>query len=166
MATGNYLSNLDTIYSLDNEEMDSDSLYSLRESLTEQFSEYQHFTGYHKFVYDNNLSFPAGYFGEFSDRIQIGDAEIELTISLCVRAGYYEGGNLDVEIDEPNIMYNGEDDTSLIDKMAEVWVEDRKNLFLTQIETVYAKNSTPLKVVARFSNGETIYQRKKSEKSE
>lgn len=66
-----------------------------------------------------------------------------IRLRMFVECWYHEGARFDIEIDEE---YNA---TKTMHKQAQV--------FVNKVNKIYKKYTTPLKVVARFSSGETMY---------
>ena len=132
------------------------------------------YSGGGKNDYDRNFSGTSlGYFGMVKT---YGDITMEVRVQAMVRAGYYEGANLDYndvevyangsEIDADNVAkdvvdYVTSDFSAGVLKQnanyAAKWVEKSKCKIISDLEKVFTKVSMPLTVVARFSNGETMY---------
>ena len=112
-------------------------------------------------------SFPSRIKGIVYKSKCFGDVEVEVCISLLLTNGYYEGANLDYL--EPEVTFNGYDsdfkyssDMSegmkvIQSKNADKWTNKQIAFLTEEIEKIYTELSTPLNVVARFSNGETMY---------
>lgn len=106
-----------------------------------------------------------------------GDLEVELQIVAKMRSGYYEGASLDFEFtifdgyefsDSDNSVENlfgnncscmNQGLLKIQQRHAEVWVDRAKEQLIALTEQVFEQVSMPLKVVATFSNGETIYEK-------
>jgi hypothetical protein len=104
-----------------------------------------------------------------------GDLEVELQIVAKMRSGYYEGASLDFEFtifdgdsfsDSDDAVLYAFDQSDMNDGMkviqqrhAERWVDRAKDQLIALTEQVFEQVSMPLKVVATFSNGETIYEK-------
>lgn len=103
---------------------------------------------------------------------------IEIELSCIVRSGYYAGVNLDWGIrystsgDWFDILDQrciAEDmqysiDTSWNNALRYAdwiikWIEQTSAEMIAKLEKIYEGHSTPLKVTARFSNGETMYEK-------
>lgn len=102
---------------------------------------------------------------------------VEVSITSIVRYGYYEGASLDwdVSIHIGAVEYDvavferfcAEDLECASDESYGLckanapklvaWVERAKNDLVEELEKIYEQLSIPLRVAARFSNGETIY---------
>lgn len=106
-----------------------------------------------------------------------GDLEVELQIVAKMRSGYYEGASLDFEFtifdgyefsdSDDAVEYLFDNNCSCMNqgllkiqqRHAERWVDRAKSKLTVLIEQVFEQVSMPLKVVATFSNGETIYEK-------
>ncbi len=118
-------------------------------------------------------SFPAVIIGTVSvDKYyEKLDLDLELEIDIIIRDGYYDGMNLDFEFNLFENRCSVEIDSELdfidyaeTDKQAKQyegyarkWIEKASIKYAESIEETFSKHSTKLDVVARFSNGETIY---------
>jgi len=101
---------------------------------------------------------------------------IDVCINAIIRSGYYDGANLDweISINIGNDQYDDDVD-DIIDyiyyfmdnrnmgmakiqaKNAQLFIDSAKSELINELEDVYQKISTPLRVSASFSNGETWY---------
>jgi hypothetical protein len=108
-----------------------------------------------------------------------GDLEVELQIVAKMRSGYYEGASLDFEFtifdgyefsdSDNSVEYLFGNNCSCMNqgllkiqqRHAERWVDRVKDQLIALTEQVFEQVSMPLKVVATFSNGETIYSQLK-----
>lgn len=104
-----------------------------------------------------------------------GDLEVELQIVAKMRSGYYEGASLDFEFtifdgyefsDSDNSVENlfsnscmNQGLLKIQQRHAERWADRTKDQLIALTEQVFEQVSMPLKVVATFSNGETIYEK-------
>ena len=122
-------------------------------------------------------SYPVKELGVVSNYKRFGDMEVAVRISLLLRNGYYEGSNLDYELqyefvdngneyDEPDFtddfQYHSRMSKGLATiqaKNAEKWAKKAMETLINDIEAMYEKISMPLNCVARFSNGEAIYEK-------
>lgn len=97
-------------------------------------------------------SFPSRSIGALSayvtDDVESG---IDVIVTAVTRAGYYEGCNLDWHCE---FVEWGENVEHLIPNAEKV-----KEELVEKLESIFREFSTPLGVVARFSNGETIYEK-------
>jgi hypothetical protein len=104
-----------------------------------------------------------------------GDIEIEVQIVAKMVSGYYEGASLDFDVtvfdgnsfsDSDDAVLYAFDQSDMNEGMkviqqrhAELWVDRAKSELIILIEQVFEQVSMPLRVVATFSNGETIYEK-------
>jgi hypothetical protein len=104
-----------------------------------------------------------------------GDIEIEVQIVAKMVSGYYEGASLDFDVtvfdgnsfsDSDNAVLYAFDQSDMNEGMkviqqrhAERWADKIKTQLIALTEQVFEQVSMPLKVVATFSNGETIYEK-------
>lgn len=112
---------------------------------------------------------------QFYTRKSFGDMEIDVNINCVMRSGYYEGACLDwhftytvqgSNLDEIDFIETFEWDSNMSRglikiqcKHAENWAK-KTTEYLTEVtEEFFRKKSMPLTVTARFSNGETMYQK-------
>lgn len=123
---------------------------------------------------DRNFSGTSlGYFGMVRT---YGDIMVEVRVQAMIRSGYYEGANLDYndvevyangnEIDADDVAKDVVDYVTSDMSAGKLkqnanyiakWVENSKDKITSDLERVFTKISMPLTVVARFSNGETMY---------
>ena len=96
-------------------------------------------------------SFPSKSIGALSKYISDDEGGIDVIVTAVVRSGYYEGCNLDWHC---TFEEWGESIEHLLPQ-----AEKAKWELVDKIESIFEQFSTPLGVVARFSNGETIYQK-------
>jgi hypothetical protein len=105
-----------------------------------------------------------------------GDVNVQVNINCVARHAYYEGASLDWYV-----TCTIGNETELIDDMdyeinewmsymnaglrtiqsrnIESWATSVKDSLIEIVEEIFTENSTPLVVTARFSNGETVYQK-------
>ena len=104
-----------------------------------------------------------------------GDLEVELQIVAKMVSGYYEGASLDFEFtifdgyefsDSDNSVENLFSNSCMNQGLLKIqqrhavrWVDRAKSKLTVLIEQVFEQVSMPLRVVATFSNGETIYEK-------
>ena len=104
-----------------------------------------------------------------------GDISITVSINCVIRHGYYEGGNLDWYMTYELSNYKGDEidfKQDFIDysdmskglaviqsKNAERWAQKVTDELVEIVEDLFTKESMPLTVTAKFSNGETIYSK-------
>lgn len=125
-----------------------------------------------------NRNFPSHYLGSVYKSKTYGDIECQINIHCFVRSGYYDGGNLDWELD---VRLDGDsytDDIKQISDMFEMiysdmnvgmlkiqgkncqkWGEKTYDKLKEYVESIFEQCSTPYNLVGRFSNGETIYEK-------
>jgi len=114
--------------------------------------------------------------GKFENYIDFLGEEVVVTVVACVRSGYYAGFSFDYEVNvewDYNETDNGED---LVDSMIYDGIEYQGLLISKQkhlvkriddcikschdrLCTTYSEYSDCLVVTARFSNGETFYEK-------
>ena len=109
------------------------------------------------------------------------DFTVEVKVNVVIRNGYYSGVNLDwfttTELfgQETDVEYFADEleyqlstsrkNAERIAKYAEKWAEKAKEGLIQEVETIFEQYSTPLVVVARFSNGETVYEKADNKRS-
>jgi len=115
----------------------------------------------------------------FSYRVSkwYGDIEVEVQVIAKMVSAYYEGASLDFEFtifdgnhlsDSDDAVLYAFDQSDMNDGMkviqqrhAQRWVDRVKDQLIALTEQVFEQVSMPLRVVATFSNGETIYSQLK-----
>lgn len=122
---------------------------------------------------DNNRNFDGTIIGSLVKSKCFADCEIYICLTSVIRSGYYEGANLDWElnisvdgsevdiIDYSDFQYNSflnKGICTILANKTNKWIEKTKTKLISELETVYENWSTPLIKVATFSNGETIYK--------
>lgn len=124
---------------------------------------------------DSNRNFEGRVMGELSIDKNYGDVEIKVEIQAICRNGYYEGANLDwnlnfyvdgnsSELDEikEDFIYNSYLNAglkSIISAHAEKWASQAEDELVSEMERIFTEVSMPLIKVAQFSNGEAIYKK-------
>lgn len=125
---------------------------------------------------DNDRSYYGKSMGFLTASKSFGDTEVEVRVQAMLRSGYYEGANLDYQ--EPEMFVSGYDSDSeslsldfnyysdmngglkkIQAKNASKWAEKAKQELADKLEEVFTKIAMPLTVVARFPNGETMYEK-------
>lgn len=122
-------------------------------------------------------SFPSRTLGSIRKYVQYKDFYVEVCVTPVIRSGYYDGVNLDWNVD---YLINGDaqyDNTDFyIDdiahygsmskskatkyaKLAEKKAEKVKNQIVEKVESIFSDYSEKYGVTAVFSNGETIYHK-------
>jgi hypothetical protein len=122
-------------------------------------------------------SFPSTTVGVIERMYQYKDFYVEVCVTPVIRSGYYEGCNLDWNVEfningmnaydtadfsVDDIQYCGGMNRSkavVYTKLAERKAQKMMNEIVNELETLYSMYSDKLEVVARFSNGETIYSK-------
>jgi len=144
--------------------------------------------------FDNERNFSGEYIGLIFDEIAFTDSPtgeewyLHIKIKPIIRSGYYDGCNLDYEIESTIWTYGYEDNFSsenfscddesifkeFLHEIKEKFkyhkrlikqIESFKTESIKKLEQVYNDYSNPLKTFAKFSNGETIYIEANSEKA-
>jgi hypothetical protein len=102
-----------------------------------------------------------------------GNVEVEVLLTAVIRSGYYEGANLDWELNyyagsgyddildltyEFESQYENQGMAKIQKRNAEKWATKIGEQMVEELERIFTQVSKPLEVVARFSNGETIYK--------
>lgn len=128
---------------------------------------------------DNNelRSYPSSVIGSITKTKQYKDFEVSVTLTIVVRSGYYGGANLDWSLEyevegedtdntedfarilEYQMDWNYEGKAKQFAGYAEKWAEKAREEVINYVEGIFEQYTTPLKVAARFSNGETIYEK-------
>lgn len=127
---------------------------------------------------DNDRNFHGRSMGYLGKEKLYGDVRIEVRIQLMLRSGYYEGANLDYN--DAEIRIDGYDAGDISDvsegfdyassnlnaglrkilaAKAAKWAEASLEEIVQEAERLFTELTTPLVVTARFSNGETWYQK-------
>ena len=110
-------------------------------------------------------SYPSRVIGEIEETISDSKDDYGITVMLVVRSGYYDGVNLDWIVEFTDNSYGDTDNIGDIMNDTEIYkttrtkIERAFNKLVNKIEKICEDYSTPLKVTARFSNGETWYQK-------
>jgi hypothetical protein len=102
------------------------------------------------------------------------DFSVDLEISIIIRSGYFAGCNLDWDIVymiEGEAVFEKEFADAIEyytasspkmaayrSRLAVKWAEKTEEKLIEKVEGIFRQFSTPLRVAARFSNGETIYE--------
>ncbi len=128
--------------------------------------------------WDNNMNFAGRYFAEKTVSKNFAGTEFYVKIIAVLRGAYYEGANLDwevetivdcLEVDEPDegyikneLVYNGLNAglATIQARNACKWLENTRDELIAELEKVYEMYCEhKLVVSATFSNGETIYNK-------
>lgn len=172
------------IYAVDTEDTKTNVAYEIESSLNKNKklqSSFTHAEGNEFFDtgYPISISYPSQLIGDIKVNRDWPsfNCEVEITVNLISSAGYYSGFNLDyvteVEINgyiltldeaaEESLDYFNETIEGNISetrfKWVLNWIHSERDKILRKVNKVYADNSEPLEVFARFSNGETMYSK-------
>ena len=79
------------------------------------------------------------------------DTEVEITVGVVVRSGYYEGVNFDWFVDFEQ--WGSFTEWQVLEEMIEPDIQR----IVDEVEDVLREATQPLVTVGRFSNGETVY---------
>lgn len=129
--------------------------------------------------YDGLRSFPATTLGIKSDGKMYGDAEVFITIKSIMRSGYYQGVNLDWELEvnivnyelDNNFEWNGYNVESLLQDFmnngmakihapyVELFIQNTIEDMVGELEKLYKEMTQPLNKVGQFSNGNAVYEK-------
>ena len=125
---------------------------------------------------DYNRNYPGRIIAVvWSETKRYQDFVVSLSAKIIVRSGYYEGANLDYAIgfhvdgqeysadDLDEVCHHAEFPRSAGRAyqlaLAKRWFDRHSAPFSAAIEAVFRQHSTPLRLVARASNGEAFYER-------
>lgn len=176
MATSNFHNeNASAIFAVQLEhEFDYDDLV---ENLKSELNNDPDYVDYGKADKNELRSFPSRTLGSIRKYVQYKDFYVEVCVTPVIRSGYYDGVNLDWNVD---YLINGDaqyDNTDFyIDdiahygsmskskatkyaKLAEKKAEKVKNQIVDKVESIFSDYSEKYGVTAVFSNGETIYHK-------
>lgn len=146
---------------------------NLTDYVTELMDEQTLFKAVDRVEFYNNRNYEASGIKSLVSYKSFGDVEVEVLLTAVVRSGYYEGANLDWEInyyagsgydDNLNLSYEFESQyenqgmAKIQCRNAEKWATKIGEQMIEELERIFTQVSKPLEVVARFSNGETIYK--------
>lgn len=104
-------------------------------------------------TYNDLRSYPVSPLATLYETFTVGEYESTLYCTAIMRAGYYDGANLDYEFEE-DFDYNLEGEALA---KTEKWLIEAKVRLGEKLEAIFKKYSTPLVVFAHFSNGEAWY---------
>ena len=176
MATSNFHNeNASAIFAVQLEhEFDYDDLV---DNLKSELNNDPDYVDYGKADKHELRSFPSRTLGSIRKYVQYKDFYVEVCVTPVIRNGYYDGVNLDWNVD---YLINGDaqyDNTDFyIDdiahygsmskskatkyaKLAEKKAEKVKNQIVEKVESIFSDYSDRYGVTAVFSNGETIYHK-------
>lgn len=122
--------------------------------------------------FGNNRNYEGTAIKSFVSYKTFGNVEVEVLLTAVIRSGYYEGANLDWELNyyagsgyddilDLTYEFESQNDNQGMAKIqcrnAEKWATKEGERMVEALEDIFTQISNPLQVVARFSNGETIY---------
>jgi hypothetical protein len=184
MSTANFCNrNADFIYACEfaDEFAYDDLLADLRQALrsaaadpkVKAIADYR--TGHDTSEPDYNRNYPGRIIAVvWSETKRYRGFAVYLSAKIIVRSGYYEGANLDYAIGchvrGREYLKDDLDEVCLHSELpgsrrayqlalAKRWFDRHYAPFTAAIETVFRRHSTPLRLVARASNGEAFYER-------
>jgi hypothetical protein len=125
--------------------------------------------------FSNNRNFEGTLLGSLNVDKCFGDICVEVRVNAVIRSGYYEGANLDYEVeyytgsgweDSIDFKYDFENHSDMRSglqtiqtKHAERWAEKIADELVEELERIFTQVSTPYRKVAQFSNGEAVYEK-------
>jgi hypothetical protein len=174
MATSNFHNvNASAIFAVQLE--DEWAYDDLVENLKSQLNNDPNYVDYGKSDPNELRSFPSRSLGSIRKYHEYKDFYVEVCVTPVIRSGYYDGVNLDWNVDysingdsydidelENGIGYNTALPISKIKAyslLAEKKVEKLKNEIVEKVESIFSDYSDRYGVTAVFSNGETIYHK-------
>ena len=147
----------------------------LVENLKSQLNNDPNYVDYGKSDPNELRSFPSRSLGSIRKYHEYKDFYVEVCVTPVIRSGYYDGVNLDWNVDysingdsydidelENGIGYNTALPISKIKAyslLAEKKAEKLKNEIVEKVESIFSDYSDRYGVTAVFSNGETIYHK-------
>lgn len=146
---------------------------NLIDYVTELMDEQTLFKAVERVQFSDNRNYEATGIKSLVSYKTFGDVEVEILLTAVVRSGYYEGANLDWEINyyagsgyddilnlsyEFASQYDNQGMAKIQCRNAENWAKKEGERMVEELERIFTQVSKPLEVVARFSNGETIYK--------
>jgi hypothetical protein len=151
-----------------------DLISNLKSELKEKFG----------YVYNNETvdflrSFSGSVIGGVSEEKTYMGVEVRVKLIAVIRSGYYQGANLDYEIEYSADGYENDEFDGVIDEWVyqankynnnglvqanrskvENWLENTKNEMIEKLEKIYSEYSdVKLVKVGQFSNGEAVYEK-------
>jgi hypothetical protein len=174
MATSNFHNvNASAIFAVQLE--DEWAYDDLVENLKSQLNNDPNYVDYGKSDPNELRSFPSRSLGSIRKYHEYKDFYVEVCVTPVIRSGYYDGVNLDWNVDysingdsydidelENGIGYNTALPISKIKAyslLAEKKAEKLKNEIVEKVESIFSDYSDRYGVTAVFSNGETIYHK-------
>ena len=176
MATSNFHNeNASAIFAVQLEhEFDYDDLV---ENLKSELNNDPDYVDYGKTDKHELRSFPSRTLGSIRKYVQYKDFYVEVCVTPVIRNGYYDGVNLDWNVDyliNGDVQYDNTDfyiddiahygsmsksKATKYAKLAEKKAEKVKNQIVEKVESIFSDYSDRYGVTAVFSNGETIYHK-------
>ena len=172
MGTSNFYSKSKIIFAV---ELETEFCFDdLRDNVTVELNQSKNYSHKQKDDYDRN------YHGTSIGTLSLScpyKFDVSIEIKCYIRYAYYEGCNLDYEInyaahqcDYDNIQdlikdayyysdYENNGMTKLQSKNLEKWLISGTEQLINEVEKIFTDYSEPLNKVATFSNGETIYKK-------
>lgn len=125
---------------------------------------------------DGDRSYPGRVFGEVQGKgkyYEKLDLQVDVSLDVVVRSGYYSGGNFDYnfkidlngdvvdDVEDIDLQYeaNGLKQARQYEKYVKAYVEKELSRLQEVVEKVYEQFTTPLKCLGVASNGEAFYER-------
>lgn len=153
---------------------DTHDIEDFKSYLIEQLNQIENFS----FSEDKGTFMKDGtYIGQLYAHRNFMDVDVEISLSVILRFGYYEAANLDYEskvflnssecttLDEDDFIYLAsleQHNKGLILSnypKLEKWFENTQTNMIQALETVFEKVTTPYVRLCTLSNGESIYQK-------
>ncbi len=149
----------------------------LVDNLKSELKDDPDYVDYGKTDHNELRSFPSRTLGSIRRYHQYKDFYVEVCVTSVIRSGYYEGVNLDWNVDyliNGDVSYDSPDfyiddiahygnlsksAATKYAKLAEKKAEKIKNEIVDELESLYNDYSEKYGVTAVFSNGETIYHK-------
>jgi hypothetical protein len=176
MATSNFHNeNASAIFAVQLEhEFDYDDLV---DNLKSELNNDPDYVDYGKTDKHELRSFPSRTLGSIRKYAQYKDFYVEVCVTPVIRSGYYDGVNLDWNVDylingdasydSPDFYIDdiahygsmGKSKATKYAKLAEKKAEKVKNQIVEKVESIFSDYSEKYGVTAVFSNGETIYHK-------
>ena len=176
MATSNFHNeNASAIFAVQLEhEFDYDDLV---DNLKSELNNDPDYVDYGKADKHELRSFPSRTLGSIRKYVQYKDFYVEVCVTPVIRNGYYDGVNLDWNVDyliNGDVQYDNTDfyiddiahygsmsksKATKYAKLAEKKAEKVKNQIVEKVESIFSDYSDRYGVTAVFSNGETIYHK-------
>lgn len=162
MGTNNFLNkNASNIFAC--ELQDEFSYEDLKEILTEEIDAVFNIEFDKEQSQDDERNFPGVYLGDINHDYR----DCTLRLKPIIRAGYYDGCNLDYDIefmcgqDYCDSLNDLKIDLEYFGKPTKAIINNFKKqlpLMIKKLEKVFATNSTPLNKIGGFSDGTAIYK--------